>query len=290
MSNPVVAITGANGFVGSALVKSFLDKGMPTVKLVRTLSALPITEERVFELETPPVTNLLHGIDVLIHCAFVSPTEKNAGVTDYDGTAALIELARKNDIKKIIFFSTVSAHDAAVSSYGISKYKMEKLLNTEKDAIVKPALIIGNGGLFQRLLKQALTKKTVPLIENGKQPMQVIALEDVIRAVHSIIDRNLAGTFVLANEEKFSYKDMFKQIASVYGVFLRFLPLPVFPVKMALSISDMMGVKLPVSKENLSGLQSLKYMDPQVSLKKLELKPANFRDTLTKLKKDIGFS
>ena len=284
MNNPVIAITGANGFVGSALVTSFLEKGVKTIKLVRTLSALPVTEERVFELESSPASNLLHGIDILIHCAFVSPTEKNAAITDYNGTAALFDLARTNGIKKIIFFSTVSAHEGAVSAYGSSKYKMEQLLDPDRDAIVKPALIIGNGGLFLRLLRQALAKRTVPLIENGKQPMQVIPLDDVIRAVHSIVERNLTGSFVLANDENFSYKEMFKQIASVYDVYLRFLPLPVFPVKMALSISDMIGVKLPVNKENLSGLQSLKYMDPQESLKKLELKPATFKETLLKVK------
>ena len=284
MSKPVIGITGANGFVGSALVQSFLQKGIPVVKLVRTLAAIPGTEERVFELETPPAGNLLDGIDILIHCAFVSPTNKNAAETDYTGTAALIDLARRSGVRKIIFFSTVSAHDTAVSAYGRSKYKMEFLLNLKQDAIVKPALIVGNGGLFLRLLKQALAKRTVPLIENGKQPMQVIALDDVITSVNLIIERDLTGSFVLANEEKFSYKEMFKQIASVYRVYFRFLPLPVFPVKMALSISEMVGVKLPVNKENLSGLQSLKYLDPQESLVKLDLKPALFRETLLKLK------
>lgn len=284
MNNPVIAVTGANGFVGSALVTSLMARGIRTVKLVRTLSAIPLTEERSFELETPPSENLLRGIDILIHCAFISPTEKNAGSVDYNGTAALIELAGKSGVQKIIFFSTVSAHEAAVSAYGSSKFKMEQLLDPKKDAIVKPALIIGNGGLFLRLLKQALAKRTVPLIENGRQPMQVIALEDVVRAVNNIIDLNLTGSFVLANNENFSYKEMFKQIASVYGVYLRFLPLPVFPVKMALSISEMIGVKLPVNKENLSGLQSLRYMDPGESLEKLGLKPVNFKEALKNLK------
>jgi nucleoside-diphosphate-sugar epimerase len=284
MNNPSIAITGANGFVGSALVTSLMARGISTVKLVRTLSAIPLTEERAFELETQPSENLLRGIDVLIHCAFVSPTEKNAASLDYNGTAALIALARNSGVQKIIFFSTVSAHEGAVSAYGSSKYKMEQLLDPGKDAIVKPALIIGNGGLFLRLLNQALSKRTVPLIENGKQPMQVIALEDVVSAVTAIIDRNLTGSFVLANNENFSYKEMFKQIASVYGVYLRFLPLPVFPVKMALSISEMIGVKLPVNKENLSGLQSLKYMDPGESLMKLGLRPLSFKEALLKVK------
>lgn len=284
MNNPVIGVTGANGFVGSALVNSFLAKGGRVIKLVRTLSPIPATEERVFELETLPDEPLLNDINVLIHCAFVSPTEKNASVIDHSGTSALIALARKSNVKKIIFFSTVSAHAEAVSAYGRSKFKMEQLLNPESDVIVKPALIIGNGGLFLRLLKQALAKRTVPLIENGKQPMQVIALEDVIKAVHTIVDSNLSGTFILANKEQFSYKGMFKQIAAVYGVFFRFLPLPVFPVKMALSISEMMGVKLPVNKENLSGLQSLKYMDSGESLRRLELEPVTFKEALMKLK------
>lgn len=284
MNNPVIGITGANGFVGSALVNAFLAKGVRTIKLIRTLSPIPVTEERIFELETPPVETVLNGINVLIHCAFVSPTERNASVIDHSGTSALIALARKSDIKKIIFFSTVSAHAEAVSSYGRSKFKMEQLFDGENDAIMKPALIIGKGGLFLRLLKQALLKRTVPLIENGKQPMQVIALEDVVKAVQTIVDNNLRGTFILANKEQFSYKEMFKQIASVYGVYLRFLPLPVFPVKMALSISEMMGVKLPVNKENLNGLQSLKYMDPEDSLQRLELEPVTFKEALKKLK------
>lgn len=280
MNNHTVGITGATGFVGSALVAAFRQKGTAVIPLVRKPQD---KNDRLFDLTGPISPDLLTSIDILILCAFISPKDKNAAQLDLAGTLALIELARKSKVKKIIYFSTVSAHPGTTSSYGRSKFNMEALLDTGKDAIVKPGLIIGKGGLFYRMLKQALSKKFIPLIGDGMQPMQVIAIEDVVTAVMRIIEKNLSGTFILANEENFSYKEMFQKIAAAGKVIFRFLPIPAYPLKMAVSIGSFIGIPLPVNKENISGLESLEYMDSSNSLELLNIKPRSFEEALQEI-------
>src|SRR5581483_5243317 len=172
MHKPVIAITGASGFIGSCLLQYFCDRQYPVIALVRKPSGNSITEERFFDLQQPVQNNLIIGVDILIHCAYVAAAPSiDAEKINYEGTKALIECANSNHVKKIIFFSSVAAHAQAVSAYGKSKLALESLFDKQKDVVLKCSFVIGNGGLFHRLFTHAVTKKTVPLIHGGHQPL-----------------------------------------------------------------------------------------------------------------------
>ena len=71
MDKPVIAITGANGFIGSSLLQYFYDQNYPVIALARTLSVKLAVEVRSFNLEQPLQSDLLQGVDILIHFAFI---------------------------------------------------------------------------------------------------------------------------------------------------------------------------------------------------------------------------
>jgi nucleoside-diphosphate-sugar epimerase len=92
-----VGITGATGFVGSALVRRHLERG----DAVRCLSRrrLPADGKRLEvvhgDLAAPdaPLTRFTDGLDVLYHCAAELADEQRMRAVNVQGTAALIDAA-----------------------------------------------------------------------------------------------------------------------------------------------------------------------------------------------------
>ena len=285
MHKPVIAITGANGFIGSSLLAFFYDQNYPVIALTKTPSAKPAVEVRSFNLEQSPPPDLLQGVDILIHCAFIRvDVDAEAGKLNYEGTKSLIECAHRNRVKKIIFFSSVSAHEHAHSSYGKSKLATESLFNLQTDAILKCSLVIGNSGLFQRMLRHVSSKKFIPLINGGQQPMQVIAIDDVLKAVHFIINNDIAGSFILANRQQFTYRSFFKALARINNRRIFFISLPASLLQIAIYISNLFKLPIPVNNDNLQGLNAMIYMNPENSLTQLHLTPLSLEEKMEQLK------
>lgn len=285
MYKPVIAITGANGFIGSSLLKYFYDNNFRVIALMRHASIeQQLTEERFFDLEQLPQPQLLAGVDVLIHCAFIrADVHPHAEQLNYEGTKSLVACARANGVKKIIFFSSVSAHDKALSAYAKSKFVTEALFDMQKDVILKCSLVIGNGGLFRNMLHHILSKRLVPLINNGQQPLQVIAIDDVLKAVHTIIEQNITGSFILANTQQFTYRSFFQTIAHVSKRRIVFIPVPILFLQALIYIAGRFKLSLPVNKDNIQGLQAIQYINPNDSLQQLHLHPVSLEEKLKAL-------
>lgn len=283
MNNPVIAITGASGFVGSALAEYLAHKGFRVVSLTRT--SLSNYEHRYYDLERSLSDGLLRGIDVLIHCAFIKSEENpNAKKLNHEGTKNLLAEAAKCGVKKRIFFSTVSAHENAISDYGKSKFSTEQLFETS-DAILQCSLIIGDGGIFKRLLDHTLSLRIIPLLNNGSQPLQVIAIEDVLKSVLTIITNNFNGRFILTNDEELTYRQFFRIISKVYKQRTIFIPISINLLKVLSRIANAINIKLPFNIDQIYGLQALQKFDSAKSLAKLNLTPIMLEEKLKQLKK-----
>lgn len=250
MTRPVIGITGANGFIGSAIRHYLQDNGYRVISLVRR----PQGDERYYTLDEVPEHNLLDDIDVLIHAAYSKSDRKVKG-TNFSGSRQLFDLAAKTEGKKIVFISSIAAQPTIQSIYGKSKLEIEKMMPAS-GLIVRPGLVIGKGGLFGRLLQSVSTNRPVPLLRGGTQPMQCIAIDDLTSFVATAVQNNLSGIFTLVNSEDFSYKTFFEALANSIGEKCRFLPLPASLLLATLSITDKLHIPLPVSAENLRGLLS----------------------------------
>jgi nucleoside-diphosphate-sugar epimerase len=278
--NRIIAITGAHGFIGSYLRNYFIGQGFTVIGLVR---APAHDDERAFDLCSPQIhPALLKGIEVLIHCAFVRNDEnKNAEVINLRAAENLKKAALVAGVTKIIFFSSLSAHSDARSSYGRSKLAIEKIFSEHDDVVLKCGLVIGDGGLFRQMLDFALKKKIVPLIDSGRQPVQFIAISDVATAVHRICSEHLTGTFLLAYPQAVTYRGFFKAIANHFHVDLKFIRLPLLLLRVALSFGGFIRLRLPVSKENLYGLQSMREWNSDESMKQLQLSSRSLPEVLS---------
>ena len=179
-----VLITGASGFIGSALVRAFSEKGWRVVGAGRTQPPeLPDgVEWRTYDLAwTSLPDDFLEGVDAVVHGAMM---KQSADERSFDINVAagkmLLDRAHQRDITRVAFLSSLAAHEGALSQYGKQKYVLERHFDQRGALVVRPGLVLGNGGLFASMRDYLRSHRYVPADRRRKSA----AADDLHRRPH----------------------------------------------------------------------------------------------------------
>jgi nucleoside-diphosphate-sugar epimerase len=276
-----IIISGANGFIGSELTSHFNRKGFIVRALIHNPAKIPVigvgyytynfgdaVEEKIFE-----------QADCFIHCAY----DKHSLKLNIEGTRQLLALSKKYGVKKNIFISSLSSREDALSIYGKQKWACEKLFNQPNDIVLRLGMVIGNGGLFGQMKNYLQQKNRIPIISGGQQPIQTIYIRDLMEAIDRCIEKNFTGTISIASSEKLAYKEFYSLICKSLHVVPSFTSIPYGLLYFCLSVSETLGIKLPVSRENILGLKKQSYVDTTADLKKIGIELKTCADSLSEL-------
>lgn len=285
---PTIIITGANGFLGRELVIHFSKKNYDVIGLVRNPGAqqsLKNVTYKKHDLSKKLDESILKNADYLIHTAYIKEDRNtpNAFDLNLNGTKQLLKASRKYKLKRTIFISSMSAQPDALSTYGKQKYEIEKLFTHKTDIVIRSGLIIGRGGLVQQITNFIKRFHLAPLIGGGKQPLQVIAVYDLVTAIDTLLSLKINGTLTIAEPTVFSYKEFYRTIASHLHTPLVLLPVPFFLPLIAIRLAKIVGIPLAITKDNLLGIKRLRSVDTKADLAKINLKPDPLEISLQKV-------
>jgi NADH dehydrogenase len=252
-----ICITGANGFIGSHLALALKSADIDVVSLCRT----PKTSADIFFnlTDKESFSSIPTDTTLIIHAAFVTQGKdlKNSYQINIDGTRALFNYAHEKNIK-ILFISSCSAHDKALSFYGKSKYLLEQYVKIDKDIIVRPGFVIGKGGIYKRLEESIQKLKCAPLFWGGNQSIQTIAIEILCKAILTLIQTNRVGTFNLVNENHSTIREFYTSIFKKHNLTPRFITCPSRITLFCLKILESLSIPMPITSENLLGLKAMR--------------------------------
>ena len=298
MTSGAVLLTGANGFLGQALCRHLAARGYSVKALVRNpgqwreLECAALAEPFSFELggkvdqrafDEPPAA--------VIHNAWAMEdgSQSRAANLNLDGMKSLLQQARASGCEHFIFISTLSAHDQASSVYGQTKLKAERLVDEERDLVVRPGMIIGDGGLLGRMRSHIEKSPWVPIFYGGQQQIQHIAIDDVCVALERALDRKLTGRLDLAHSESTGIRAFYKAIGTTVGRNCRFIRIPGSLALASLRIAErLLPGKLPITSENLLGLKEMRVFDTRASMERLGIHPQDLESTLAALPPGTG--
>lgn len=260
---PRVLITGASGFVGSALTLELARRGRYTL---RGTYQRPVDLVGVNGIEpscgvlSPDMnwTQALHSVDTVIHTA--AKVHHMARVTtaikdDYrrvnvEGTASLAQQAAQLGVRRFIFVSSIKVNgertskekgfterDAAAPTddYGKSKLDCERALFDISSAypmevvVIRPPLIYGPhvSGNFLSLLKLVASRVPLPLsaIDNRRSFMAIDNLVDLLIAC---IDHPKAANqvFLASDGQDMSTPELVSRIGGTMGLSIRLFSVP----------------------------------------------------------------
>ena len=258
-----VAITGITGFVGRHLSSAFAVAGWRVIGLTRSSAQLApagTATVRPFDLADARVD--LTDVELLIHCAF-EPSRRSTSKEpsrNLSGSITLFKSAQRQGVPKIIFVSSLSARQVTTSQYAHEKYLVEGHLRTS-DIIVRPGLVIGNGGIFRAMFDSIRTFRVAPLFFGGRQPLYPIGIDDLSRAIVTLVHDNHSGTYVLAAREPITLKLLYRAMATRAGVGVLLIPLPYAPTLWLVGQLERLGLSLSISSGSLEGIPSIQSVE-----------------------------
>lgn len=259
-----ILVTGATGFVGSALVQALSARsGIKVIGAVRNrAAALP------GEVASVPIHNLgpeqdwwaaLQGVEVVVHLAarVHVMTDRAANPltefrrTNVSGTLRLARQAAQAGVRRFVFISSVgvnggetfsrpfSASDqpAPHTPYAVSKYEAELALSelaeeTGMEVVtLRPPLVYGPNapGNFATLMKALIKGIPLPLGAVTENQRSFVALDNLVDLVITCLDHPAAAnqTFLVSDGEDLSTAELLRRLGSAMGRPARLLPVPV---------------------------------------------------------------
>jgi len=234
-----IFVTGANGFVGNALIGRLEKSGFDTWGVVRkkTLRVKEVILDlgRCSEAE---IFEKLGDADCIVHLAAHANFSNNFDKEIYD-VNCLANLAITNVFKRLdshfIFasnaliagmhneFITTQSHDNPNLPYNISKYISEQyIMKHIKDyCIMRIGGIYGYQGPEHLFLNRAINKamyaeQLFSIQNNGLGRRNYIYVEDLCSWIIDIIANRTKGQCLIAGGETLSLKDIFIQLNDIF--------------------------------------------------------------------------
>ncbi len=169
----ILAITGATGFVGSAVLGAALDAGHQVRALTRRPQAVMEGVAWVAGdlADTSALADLVAGADAVIHVAGLTNTPDPAEfeAANVTGTANVTAAMQGEGIKRLVFVSSLAARMPALSAYGASKARAETLVQASALdwTIIRPPAVYGPRDIDMLDLFRAARWGVVPLPPGG---------------------------------------------------------------------------------------------------------------------------
>lgn len=252
-----VLLTGGLGFLGKHFVRLADSKDWEIINIdKRTYAADPAAQDsrtRNLDCSHPGLITLLGleagQFDVCVHLAAESHVDSSIsnpsvfGVSNYMGTANMLEMARRLKIPKFIYMSTDEVTGAlepssrrtheqskivASSPYSASKAGAELLALAYATTygmdvrVVRSTNLWGEGQIPEKMIPRAITYvlsgKPIPLYGNGKQSRDWMYVEDCVRGIFAVIERGKSGNvYCLGAECEVENRKLVEWIAAYLG-------------------------------------------------------------------------
>ncbi|MCT8339576.1 NAD-dependent epimerase/dehydratase family protein [Flavobacteriaceae bacterium TK19130] len=253
----MIVVTGGTGLVGSHLLYSLIQKHGKVRALHRKDSDLEAVR-KVFSyysenanllfdkiewipaniLDIPALTEALDGATYVYHAAayvsFDPSNYKKLKKANVEGTANIVNICLKKDVKKLCYVSSVATLGSAIegaliteethwnpeeknSVYAITKYgaEMEVWRGTQEGlpaVIVNPGVILGEGfwhsssGVIVKMASKGISR-----YPSGS--VGIVDVKDLVRAMTKLMESDIVNNSYILVAENMSYKKLLTMLS-----------------------------------------------------------------------------
>lgn len=257
-------VTGASGFIGSALIQTLAEAGHHVRAAVRRPDLLPslagVQPVKLPDLAEPvDWSSLVEGIDVVVHLA---GTAHRGGVDEtlYDkairrATVDLADVCHARGLKRLIFVSSIGAQTGSsadrvvdetyaprpATAYDRAKLAAEQAvrLSGTPFVILRPVIVYGLGAKANIASLLRIADSPLPLPFGAfRNRRSYVGLQNLVQAIMLCLDSSatLNETFIVADPEPLTLAEVFTVLRQAQGRPARLVPVPQWAIKLPLTL------------------------------------------------------
>lgn len=240
---PVVAVAGASGFVGSALLPA-LTGDFDVVALRRTpATELPgVRWQRCDLFSLLQTERALEGADYAVYLvhSMLPARLTQARFEDMDFILAdnFARAAARAGVKQILYLGGIIPDDARLSRHLASRLEVERVLAARGVPVtsLRAGLIVGPQGSSFRMVARLVDRSPVLLCPHWTRSMtQPVGLRDVVSLLRYCVGREemYGRAFDLGGPEVMTYVDLMRRTAERLGKKRWIIAVPFIPTRLS---------------------------------------------------------
>ncbi len=226
-----VVVTGASGFIGTALIPRLVAAGHLPRLIVRQPPAAPPAppvEVITGDLTSPAsLRAAMAGADAVVHLGAATSAGRLDLALAYrvnvGGATALIEACRAAGCRRVVVLSTQHVHLPRCGTYGRTKRIADALFaGSGLDVtILRPSLVYGPGsrGVFVKLAGLVRRLPVIPVVGPGTWHLRPLYLDDLVAVIVETLARpDVSGrTYDVGGAERVTYNGFLAAICAALG-------------------------------------------------------------------------
>lgn len=265
----MILVTGGTGFLGRHVVRKLAESGEKVRVLARNPTPPPAVngvEHARGDISNPgPLADAMRGCAAVVHLVGIirETYRQSFNRVHAAGTRNVVSAAKAAGVKKIVYVSALGARPGARSRYHKTKWAAEEAVRNSGIpwVILSPSVIVGPEDRFVNLLAGMIRSFPgalgfVPVIGNGKNKLQPIAVDDVAECVAkaAVNDGLSAKEYALTGPDVFTFDELLDTIMSVLVAPRWKIHIPMGLAKIAAILTRMIPWA-PVSRDQLLMLE-----------------------------------
>ncbi|EPX61659.1 UDP-glucose 4-epimerase [Cystobacter fuscus DSM 2262] len=277
-----ILVTGANGFLGSALVRALVERGHRATCLLRPgsdvsgLAGVEYTRAEGDVIHAPGLVRAVEGQEVVFHLAGVrrAATREDFLRVNAEGTRRLCEaLVAAGNRPRLVLVGSLGASGPSsagrpreeedvphpTDAYGESKAEAERIAFSYADrlpvTVVRPPRIVGPRDRENLLLFRLVARGLRLRLGGGERPLTLVDVEDVVDLLQVVAERDeaLGQSFFVGHPHPFTLERIQDLAAEALGVRPRTVNLPPLVLSTLATAADgvarLTGRPLPLNRK-----------------------------------------
>jgi uncharacterized protein YbjT (DUF2867 family) len=230
-----LAVTGANGFLGSKIQEHLVSLGHEVVPFTRR-NEMASVNWRMYSLQMPASKIDLTDIEAVVHCAYdMTAVGANHLAVNGSGAAELAAACRRSGTN-LINISSVIAARPKVSWYARAKHASEVSVRGVHGTNIRLGLLTNfDDDLFANKVRRLIENRAIPCLPVPKGWVWQSNLESLLTSVSESVNRPHERDIVwLGGQKPVSLKNHIMEICSYVNSNKRLVEAPLISAKMLL--------------------------------------------------------